>query len=81
MDSTNVTWWIKGVPLPVTDPNVQQRETAQPNSTTTLTLNPTRRNDSGEYKVSVENRFDVIPRELQYTELCLRVRVFGKFRW
>ena len=78
MDDTIVTWWKNGVPLSRLDANIQQRETAPPNSTTTLILNPARRNDSGEYKVSVENRFSVIPRNLQVTELCLRVRVLGK---
>ena len=78
MDDTIVTWWKNGVPLSRLDANIQQRETAPPNSTTTLILNPARRNDSGEYKVSVENRFSVIPRNLQATELCLRVRVLGK---
>lgn len=78
MDDTIVTWWKNGVPLSRLDANIQQRETAPPNSTTTLILNPARRNDSGEYKVSVENWFSVIPRNLQVTELCLRVRVLGK---
>ena len=78
MDNTIVTWWKNGVPLSRLDANIQQRETAPPNSTTTLILNPARRNDSGEYKVSVENQFSVIPRNLQVTELCLRVRVLGE---
>ena len=65
MDDTVVTWWKNGVPL---TRFVAQAETVEPNSTTTLMLNPARRNDSGEYKVSVENRFNVIPRDLQYVE-------------
>ena len=81
MDNTTVTWWKDGTPLTTSDEhNIQQTETAPPNSTTTLILNPTRRNDMGEYKVSVENQFNVIPRALQYTELCLRIRIIGELQ-
>lgn len=75
MDNTTVTWWKGLEPLAA---DILQRETAPPNSTTTLILNPARRSDSGEYKLSVENRFNVIPRDLQVVWLCLRVRIFGK---
>lgn len=79
MDDTVVTWWKNGVPLTTFGADIRHAETAPPNSTTTLMLNPARRNDSGEYKVSVENRFNAIPRNLQHTELCLRVRIIGKW--
>lgn len=79
MDDTNVTWWKNGKPLLGADANhIQQTVTAPPNSTTKLILNPARRNDSGVYEVSVENRFDVIPRRLQVVRLSLTVTVFGK---
>ena len=75
MNNTQVSWWKNDNLLTA---NIHREETAPPNSTTTLTLNPARRNDSGVYKVAVENRFGVIPRELQYREVCLRVTVIGK---
>ena len=79
--NTTVTWWKDGVPLTASDEHdIQQIETAPPNSITMLILNVTRRNDSGEYKVFVENQFNVIPGALQYTELCLRVRIIGKLK-
>ena len=62
MDNTTVTWWKDGTPLTTSNEhNIQHTETAPPSSTTTLILNPTRRN---EYEVSVENQFNVIPRAL-----------------
>ena len=78
MDDTTVTWWKNDVPLSRFDPDIQQTETAPPNSTTTMIFDPAIRNDSGEYKVSVENQLNVIPRDLQVAWLCLRVRIIGK---
>ena len=76
MVDTLVTWEKNDLPLSGVD--IRQTVTAPPNSTTKLILNPARRNDSGVYEVSVENRFDVIPRRLQVVRLSLTVTVFGK---
>ena len=79
MVDTNVTWWKNGKPLLGADAShIQQTATDPPNSTTKLILNPPRRNDSGVYEVSVENRFNVIPRNLQVVRISLTVRIFGK---
>ena len=75
MNNTQVSWWKNDNLLTA---NIRREETAPPNSTTTLILNPARRNDSGVYKVAVENQFGIIPKELQYREVRLRVRVIGK---
>ena len=82
ISDTRVTWWKNGVPLlpgSFAD-NIEVQniiEETSPNATTTLTFNPTRRNDSGEYRVSVENNFEVIPRQQQYAEDSLTVKVSG----
>ena len=78
IEDTTVTWLKNDIPLSRLDADIQQRESAPPNFTTTLILNPATRNDSGKYRVSVENQFSVIPRNRQITELCLRVRVLGE---
>lgn len=79
-DDTTVTWWKDGVPLTESDANIKMTRTlvSPPNSTANLTFIPTQRSHSGEYKVSVENRFRVIPRNLQYVDVCITVRVTGK---
>ena len=78
MENTIVTWWKDGIPLLTSDPIIRQEDISSFNHTTTLVFNPTRRNDSGNYRVSVENRFDAIPRHLQVAELHLGVRIIGK---
>ena len=77
---TIVTWWKEGVPLTAdSGANIQTFEASPPNSITMLTFDPTRRSDSGEYRVSIENRFHVIPRQLQYVEVSFTVRINGKY--
>jgi hypothetical protein len=76
MDNTIVTWEKNDVPLSRVEPDFQ--ETVPPNSTTSLILNPAKRNDSGKYRISVENRFNVIPRDIQVATICLTVRVIGE---
>ena len=81
MSNTTVTWWKEGVPLTTdSDTNIRTTEASLPNSTTKLTFDPTRRSDSGEYRVSVENRNDVIPRLLQFVQVSFTVRVIGKYK-
>jgi hypothetical protein len=78
MDNTIVTWEKNELPLSRNEHDIQQTATTPPNSTTALILNLARRNDSGKYRVSVENRFHVIPRHLQIATICLTVRVIGE---
>ena len=82
MDYTNVTWWKNERPLlSETAANIRTDkpdETTPPNSTTTLRFNPTRRVDSGEYRLSVENRFYLIPRDLRYEDVVINVQVIGE---
>ena len=75
MVNTIVSWEKNDLPLSGFDVNEQQ---SPPNSTTKLILDPARRNDSGKYRIAVENRFSAIPRDLQVAYVCLTVRVFGK---
>ena len=79
MSDTNVTWYKDGAPLVDSGANIQTIEASPPNSTTRLTFDPTRRSDSGEYTLSVENRFDVIPQLLQLAEISFAVRVIGEY--
>ena len=81
MSNTIVTWWKEGVPLTTNSgADIQTTGAFPPNSTTMLTLDPTRKSDSGEYRVSVDNRNGVIPRLLQYAEVSFTVRVMGKYK-
>ena len=77
---TNVTWWKNGVPLlSETAADIETVETTPPNSTTMLRFNPTRRVDTGEYRLSVEDRFYLIPLNQRHDEVVINIRVVGEY--
>ena len=76
---TNVTWWKNEAPLlSATAADIETVETVAPNSTTRLRFNPTRRSDSGEYRLMVENRFYIIPLHLKRDEVVFNLQVIGE---
>ena len=75
-----VTWYKNEVPLlsgPIAA-NIQTTAAPPPHFITRLTFDPTRRSDSAQYQVSVENDFHIIPLQDQVARAYITVRVMGK---